>query len=775
MQRIFFKTEKILLQFLKVNRFDQFMKRPWLLCTLQFTKSLKFVKIKHKSDGIRKRMTCVKSFNVIYGKVVDSIKQSGFVEYVNNYFDQSGDEGTLYLGYPLTANAEKSITVDALLVGKHCGVVVFVFSGQFSESLNDVYDEQDEMIYQLDYYFRMYPTLRLKGGRGLFFDFRVVSILPVVDFEFDSRYSLRTVGDVAGFLKEGSGLDDNSYHRICEALQKVTGMKPVKERKNVSKENSMGNKIREIEKQIANLDFWQQKAAMEIPDGPQRIRGLAGSGKTIVLAWKVAYLHAQFPDWNIAITFYTRSLAQQLKKLIRQYYLLHARKEPDWEKVFVIHAWGSVSEDGFYSMAARSLHFTPVDYGTAVSKYERKQAFSGVCSELLPYFGKEYEPFFDAVLIDEAQDMPAAFFKLVYNLTKKPKRITWAYDELQNLSDVTMPSVEEMFELNEENELSFTLQNRQGEAMRDIILPICYRNPMWSLSVAHALGFGIYRKPVSSSFGIVQMFDSPEIWEDIGYDCVGGELSVGKEVILKRSKNATPDYFERLLTSEECLIFHSFDSVEAQYLWVSEEIFKNITIDELDADDILVVFVNSLKVSDDYIRFRKFLLSKGISSILVGVDTGKDIFRVKNSVSCSSIYRAKGNEAPMVYIVNADYCAQSPDLIKRRNILFTAITRSRAWVRLLGTGSDMNIIVNEMKRCMNNDYRLQFRFPTQQELSLIRRIHRERTDEEIRLNDKANRELENIKRDLEKNKLDVAMLSNLEELFAIYQRKKMDA
>ena len=40
---------------------------------------------------------------------------------------------------------------------------------------------------------------------------------------------------------------------------------------------------------------------------------------------------------------------------------------------------------------------------------------------------------YDAVLIDEAQDLPQPFFELVYRHLKEPKRIMWAYDELQNL------------------------------------------------------------------------------------------------------------------------------------------------------------------------------------------------------------------------------------------------------------------------------------------------------------------------------------------------------
>lgn len=140
----------------------------------------------------------------------------------------------------------------------------------------------------------------MRKGRRLFFEFRVVSIVPAIDFEVDENFFVSTADNLPQFLSEGENLSEESYKRICEALQKLTGMKPAKERTNVQNFDSKGGKLREIDKQIANMDIWQQKAAMENIEGPQRIRGLAGSGKTIILAWKAAYLHAIHPDWDIA-------------------------------------------------------------------------------------------------------------------------------------------------------------------------------------------------------------------------------------------------------------------------------------------------------------------------------------------------------------------------------------------------------------------------------------------------------------------------------------------
>lgn len=48
-------------------------------------------------------------------------------------------------------------------------------------------------------------------------------------------------------------------------------------------------------------------------------------------------------------------------------------------------------------------------------------------------------------LIDEAQDLPPTFFQLLYKFTSEPKRIIWAYDELQRLSEASMPTTSEIF------------------------------------------------------------------------------------------------------------------------------------------------------------------------------------------------------------------------------------------------------------------------------------------------------------------------------------------
>lgn len=665
--------------------------------------------------------------------------------------------GTLYLGYPLSSTSESVITVDGLLVTKEKGLTAFIFESN-SESAADA---QDLLYYQINNTLTKYESLR--KGRNVVITPSVISFFsqPIHpestnDYLYCDNLNLKQVID------ELPAFDNNYYSVLCESLQKISSMKPKKRRRNVTKEDSKGSIIKKIEKEIANLDEWQKKAAFEIPEGPQRIRGLAGSGKTVVLALKAAYLHAQHPEWNIAVTFYTRALSQQIKNMISNFSYEFIGDVPDWEKLHVLHSWGTDSEAGIYAEYASKCNLTALNYNGAKARYGREKAFDGVCLEVLNQSLVKIEPYYDAILIDEAQDMPISFFKLCYRISRDPKRIVFAYDELQNLSSGIMPSVNEMFGIDENGKPLVELLNSENEARQDITLPICYRNTPWALSLAHSLGFGIYRKE-----GIVQLFNDLQLWEDIGYRVVNGKLNYGDEVSLKRKVTATPQYFSKLIDKDDAIITKCFEDAYDQYEWVAQEIFNNIKNDELDPDDILVIFPNAYSAKSEYNKFRDVLLNKGINSILAGVNADRDTFKIDGCITCSSIYRAKGNEAPMVYIVNSDFCARGAEMITLRNTLFTAITRSRAWVRLCGVSNEMCILENEISKCVNNDFELKFKIPTESELEKMRLIHRDRTEAEKRELKETQRMIAKLTKSLKNGEVDPASLPEISALLKV--------
>lgn len=707
------------------------------------------------------------SLDIVRGFIKKIIPTKTLIQNLTEVFERNNYEGTLYLGYPLFASLDKKISLDALLISREFGLTTFIFPEKLDD-IKNLKEKQDELYYQLEYNLKKSDNdNKLRKGRKLAFEPIIITLFPTNNIPVvENEYNFIVLEKIEETLNSLKQFDSSLYIILCEAIQKVSNIKPRKKRENVTKEESLGGKIKKIEKEIANLDHWQRKSAMEMPEGPQRIRGLAGSGKTIVLALKAAFLHWEHPNWKIAVTFYTRSLFQQYKFLIRQFYFDLSGEEPEWDNLNIMHAWGTNSEKGIYSSTALELGFTPYNYSSAVSKFGRKDTFNKICDELLTYFGLSNKSLFDAILIDEAQDMPSSFFKMAYNITTKEKRIIWAYDELQNLNDTAMPLLEEMFGKDENGNLKINLDSSQDEALRDIVLPICYRNPPWVLSMAHSLGFGIYRER------LVQMFDDLKLWEQIGYRVKEGKLDYGSKVKLERKSEATPMYFNQLLSSNECVNSKVFNSVAEQYQWVAEEIKNNIENDELDPDDILVIFPDTYYSKSEYIELRQHLAAKGILSALSGVNTDKDTFKLTGNVICSSIHRAKGNEAPMVYVLNSDHCIEGVELIKLRNTLFTAITRSRGWVRICGVGSKMNLLEKEIQSCINNNFDLEFKVPTIEELKIIRKINRERTEKEIEEIKDTKNKVNEIMEKFGSGNIDIELVPELEALINMINKSK---
>ncbi len=638
--------------------------------------------------------------------------------------------GTVYLGYPVLATADERMEVDALLVSVQNGLVAFLISGDVpdtEEQWQTAITEQDRLYAVMDSYLSRFEGLRL--GRHVLVTPATATIFassPPVEALHSGEGFYGTIEELPAWLTRLEPITPEIEHNVHAALQRVTTIKPRKKRVQVANSSSRGAKMKAIEKGIANLDRWQKQAAIESPHGPQRIRGLAGSGKTVVLALKAAYWHTTHPEWRIALTFHSRALYQQIDDLVTRFTFEHSNDRPDPEMMQIVHSWGSRGRAGVYSMIARALGETPRDWAYASGKFGMDNAFQGVCSELLAIArSRPEEPIFDAVLIDEAQDLPPQFFQLVYLFTNEPKRIVWGYDELQRLSEAAMPTTEELFGTTASGAPLISLDAAPGAPRRDIVLPVCYRNTPWALATAHALGTGVYRDG-----GLLQHPDEAELWQDIGYSVVHGQLKEGAPVTLKRSQESYPDYFSELLDPDDAVLVQQFNDEAAQDATVADQISKNLTEDELEPDDILIVLPDTYRAKSRAPRLMRHLTRLGIVSHLAGVNTSADEIFQPGSVAIAHIFRAKGNEAPMVYVLDSQYAASKFNAVSRRNTLFTAITRSRAWVRITGWGDQMDVIKAETDQIIANRFQLEFTIPTANELAQLRHIHRDRPEGE---------------------------------------------
>lgn len=645
--------------------------------------------------------------------------------------------GYLYIGYPIIGTVDGAYPIDALWISPEKGVIAFnLIEGK------DIFgyeEEQDDCANKIEAKLKGYKQLVKK--RTLCVKINVVTFapavarLPEIDIDDDYPLCINEKG-LKAVLDSFSWNDSSYYEKVVSVLQAISTIRKGKKKREILNPKSRGSKIRSIEESIANLDNQQSRAVIETVDGVQRIRGLAGSGKTIVLALKTAYLHAQHPDWKIAVTFNTRSLKGQLRQLINTFYIEQTSEEPDWDNVNIIHAWGAPGggeKNGIYYAFCSANNVEYYDFLTARNKYGRTDPFGEICAKALSE-AKTLEPIYDVILVDEAQDFSPAFLRLCYEMLKEPRRLVYAYDELQNLRSQSLPSPEVIFGKLQDGTPRVKFEPYiEGHPQQDIILEKCYRNSRPALVTAHALGFGIYRSPGSSGSGLVQMFDQSSLWHDIGYEVAEGLLEDGKRVVLQRTPRTSPEFLEKHSEIDDLLVFKAFDSQEEQDRWVAQEIKHNLEKDELRPDDIIVINPNPLTTKRIVAPIRSLLFQYGIASHTAGVDTVPDIFFANDndSIAFSGIHRAKGNEAAMVYIVNAQVCFDSSfDLAKLRNQLFTAITRSKAWVRVLGVGKSMEGLIAEYEQVKAHDFKLDFIYPTQSQRDHMNIVNRDMSESE---------------------------------------------
>ncbi|GHT67963.1 hypothetical protein FACS1894110_14480 [Spirochaetia bacterium] len=699
-------------------------------------------------------------------------------ERLTNFFVRNQKyDGFLYIGYPIIGTAEGAYPIDALLISPSKGLVVFCLVE--NQDISDAQEIQDDSYNKLESKLRAHKEL-LKG-RDLQVGITTVTFAPIYHCDIDNtdfeNHPIRNEENLEAWLDSRNLSNPDYYEKLVAVLQSVSTIRKGRKKRDILKVDSLGAKLKHLEESIANLDNLQGHAVIETVNGVQRIRGLAGSGKTIVLALKAAYLHTQHPDWKIAVTFNTRSLKAQFRQLINTFTIEQTNEEPDWENIQIIQAWGAPGRgesNGMYYSFCKNNGLDYYDFNSAKQIFGRGMAFEGACEKALADCTNA-SGVYDVILVDEAQDFFPAFLRICYEMLKDEKRLVYAYDELQNLSSKHLPPPEKIFGNRPDGTPNVRLSNQSGMPQQDIILEKCYRNSRPILATAHAIGFGIYRIPQDIfDTGLVQMFENSQLWLDVGYEVTDGSLSDGHDVVLSRSPRSSPMFLEDHSSIDDLIQFKCFSTQKEQDDWVVNAICENLYNDELRHDDIIVINPNPFTTRNAVGEIRKQLFEKDINSHLAGVSSSPDIFfdSDNESITFTGIFRAKGNEAGMVYIINAQDCYYSwANMATVRNQLFTAITRSKAWVRIVGIGENMELLKREFERVKQENFSLRFRYPTEEERKHLNIVHRDMTDEERKKLQKQKSAIQYLIEEFETGRIDIG---DLEDDYINRLRKQLD-
>ncbi|HEY9869663.1 MAG TPA: 3'-5' exonuclease [Candidatus Obscuribacterales bacterium] len=158
------------------------------------------------------------------------------------------------------------------------------------------------------------------------------------------------------------------------------------------------------------MDRQQEAMAKSLGDGHRIIRGVAGSGKTLVLVYRARLLAQAFPQHTFLLTCYTKTLAAQLRELLK-----------DCTNLTVVNLDSLMAE---IIRAGRLKHPGYNDEGDG-------EAVAKVALQAID-LGKG--PRFHGIFLDEAQDFGTVTLQLVTKLLRPERNdLVIVADAAQNI------------------------------------------------------------------------------------------------------------------------------------------------------------------------------------------------------------------------------------------------------------------------------------------------------------------------------------------------------
>jgi len=501
------------------------------------------------------------------------------------------NDAIIYYGFPIFKDYEDdSVKSKLAILSPHHGLVL-IYTSTKEDILND--DDKLEQLYSfIETSFKRSKIIRInKKELAIPLDsFLYLSTRQEYhDLENEILFSLSSIDKTLSEIKLEEKLDTKVFNEARAIIEGSKALSRKNKREKVTENpSSKSNVLIELEKEISNFDEEQRKIAISLINGPQRIRGLAGSGKTIVLAMKVANIHLQHPHKRILFTFYTKSLYNLIKELITKFYFHYTATEPNWEVIDILHSWGGRTINGVAYNTCIDNSFDIISFQQAKS-INSNDVFQAICDDIIKH---NIQSKYDYILIDEAQDLPNEFFKLCYELAHGQygyeKNIVWAYDELQSIFNVYQRTPQELFGNNEDGTIKIDLGAFQRKYLHssqrnDLVLYKCYRNPLEVLITAHALGFGLYADKH------VQKLEDANHWRDVGYTVEEGQpFEIGSTVTVKRNHDNSPLSIYEHQTKEDIIQCHKAEILEDECKWIVNNIEEALN-DGLKPQDLLVI------------------------------------------------------------------------------------------------------------------------------------------------------------------------------------------
>jgi len=417
----------------------------------------------------------------------------------------------------------------------------------------------------------------------------------------------------------------------------------------------------------------KQLAQVTVGGFPRLVRGVAGSGKSVVLAEQVArYLYRQLPGFDsmllpeadvaVAVVCFNQTLADFLRRKVQTAYKMRTLTEDVPSRVLLIthlnHLFWTLCKHRGWPLAYISTKDV-ADPAMRAQQY-RAQIAAFAERELARY----HELCFDALFVDEGQDFDPEEYKLLLDLVKTDphtgdKTLIIFYDDAQNVYGRPRPVW---------LSLGINVQRERSRVMRR-----CFRNTRQIVELAFNVLLGT-QAPASTKV-------QTKTFADMAY--------LREQRLIEESEQYCKVWFaerEGMLPQVK-----TFRSHTDEVAWVAQEIVRLIGEEAVRPEDILVLFQQPSAINC-------FLLKQQIQQVLPGqqfiepygksADKQGYIFR-PGYLTLSTVYGAKGYDAPVVFVIGADRFETDT---KGRAALYVGTTRAKLLLYVTGVERGQSLL-----------------------------------------------------------------------------------
>ncbi len=458
------------------------------------------------------------------------------------------------------------------------------------------------------------------------------------------------------------------WHPIAQVFGNSDVINPARAIRPEVEEARLGAYIDEVQSQEKYLSEEQKELVQLRVDGfPRLIRGVAGSGKTVVLAELAArFLHRHFPEQTvqIGVTCFNRALVPFLAQKINVAWRGHGHVEaiPDGA-LHVVHLNGLL-----WLLKERGWPITYIPVNKVADPIIRAQAYRNQLATFARIQPLRYHALsFDALFVDEAQDFAPEEIALLLDLIKPnpesgEKTLVLCYDDAQNLYGRGRPVW---------REIGLNLVGDRSRVMRQ-----CHRNSRQTVDLAFNVLLGTQSPP--------DLRVHTRQYADLAY--------------LREHKMITEvaDHIHILFAQRDDLppAVHTFSTRHAELDWVIDQLVHLIEEEAVRPEDILLL-AHQPRTPDldlDYLDrgLRSRLPTQPLHHVY-GEAANKDSYLfTPGHLTLATVFSAKGYDAPVVFILGTDLF---PYTKEGRAAFYVAATRAKLRLFVSGLWRDRSLLV----------------------------------------------------------------------------------